>query len=81
MSTVDNLVDGSATVKESADAFIEDPLTFFDMSLTKMQSVPRDLLEELQTEALSMRFEQQKGVYSDPVEAGGSTGNNACWRD
>jgi hypothetical protein len=60
MSTVDNLVDGSATIKESAEAFIEDPLAFFDMSLTKMQSVPRDLLEELQTEALSMRFERQK---------------------
>ena len=60
MSTVDNLVDGSATIKESAEAFIADPLTFFDMSLTKMQSVPRDLLEELQTEALSMRFERQK---------------------
>ena len=60
MSTVDNLVDGSATIKESADAFIADPLTFFDMSLTKMQSVPRDLLEELQTEALSMRFERRR---------------------
>ena len=57
---IDSLLDGSATVKESADAFIEDPLTFFDMSLTKMQSVPRGLLEELQTEALSMRFERQK---------------------
>ena len=78
MSTVDNLLDGSATIKESAEAFIEDPLTFFDMSLTKMQSVPRDLLEELQTEALSMRFEQQKRAYSDAVEVGGSAGNNAC---
>jgi len=60
MTTIDNLLDGSATVKESASAFIENPLTFFDMSLTKMQSVPRPLLEELQTEALSMRFDQQK---------------------
>ena len=60
MITIDNLLNGSATVKESADAFIEDPLTFFDMSLTKMQSIPRDLLEELQAEALSLRFDQQK---------------------
>ena len=60
MTTIDNFIDGSATTRESASAFIEDPLTFFDMSLTKMQSVPRNLLEELQTEALSMRFEQQK---------------------
>jgi hypothetical protein len=60
MATIDNLLADTATIEESADAFIEDPLTFFDMSLTKMQSVPRDLLEELQTEALSMRFERQK---------------------
>ncbi len=60
MVVIGDLLDGSATVKESASAFIEDPLTFFDMSFTKMQSVPRALLEELQTEALSMRFEQQK---------------------
>jgi len=60
MTTIDNLLDGSATIEESASAFIEDPLTFFDLSLTKMQSVPRPLLEELQTEALSMRFDQQK---------------------
>ena len=60
MTTVDNLADASATIKESAKALIADPLTFFDMSLTKMQSVPRPDLEELQTEALTMRFEQQK---------------------
>ncbi len=60
MTTIDNLLDGSATLEESARGFIQDPLAFFDMSLTKMQSVPRGLLEELQTEALSMRFEQQR---------------------
>ncbi len=60
MTTIGDLVAGNATIQESANGFIRDPLTFFDMSLTKMQSVPRDLLEELQTEALSMRFEQQK---------------------
>jgi len=57
MTTVDNLLDGSATVTESARAFIEDPVNFFDMSYTKMQSVPRDTLQALQTEALKMRFE------------------------
>lgn len=60
MTNIDDLLDGNATIKQSARGFIQDPLTFFDMSLTKMQSVPRDLLEELQTQALSMRFEQQK---------------------
>ena len=60
MVTIGDLLAGSATIEESARDFIQDPLTFFDMSLTKMQSVPRDLLEDLQTEAVSMRFEQQK---------------------
>lgn len=60
MTTIDNLLDGSASVKEAAAAFIKDPLTFFDLSFTKMQSVPRSLLEELQTEALSQRFEDRK---------------------
>lgn len=60
MMSIDKLLDGSASIKESAGALIEDPLTFFDMSYTKMQSVPRALLEELQTAALSLRFERQK---------------------
>jgi hypothetical protein len=60
MTTVGDLLAGSATIEDSARGLIEDPLTFFDMSLTKMQSVPRDLLAELQSAALSMRFEQQR---------------------
>lgn len=60
MASIDDLLDGSATVEESARDFIADPLTFFDMSFTKMQSVPRDLLEQLQAEALSQRFQQQR---------------------
>ena len=79
MTTVDQFIDGSATTKESAEAFIEDPLTFFDMSLTKMQSVPRDRLEELQTEALTMRFEPLRSVMrknsADPRLATMSTAN------
>lgn len=59
-TTIGDLLDGSATSEESARAFVRDPLAFFEMSYTKMQSVPRELLEELQTEALSIRFEQQK---------------------
>ena len=57
MTTIDNLLDGTATTKEAAAAFIEDPLSFFEMSYTKMQSVPRELMNELQTEALKLRFE------------------------
>jgi hypothetical protein len=53
-------LDGSATAEESAGALIDDPLEFFDMSLTKMNSVPRDVLEELQTAALSIRFDQRR---------------------
>lgn len=60
MVTVDNLLDGTASTKESARDFIKDPLAFFDMSLTKMQSIPRNHLEELQATALSMRIEQHK---------------------
>jgi len=60
MTKIDNLLDGSASTRQAAAAFIEDPLAFFDMSYTRMQSVPRDKLEELQMEALSQRFEQQK---------------------
>lgn len=60
MATIDNLLEGRATVKESALDLIRDPLAFFDMSYTKMHSVPRSLLEQLQTEALSQRFEEQK---------------------
>jgi hypothetical protein len=61
MATVDDLLDGSATVEDAAGALIEDPLAFFGMSLTKMHSVPRDVLEQLQTAALSLRFDQRRG--------------------
>ena len=60
MISVDKLLDGSATTKESAAAFIKDPLAFFDMSYTKMHSVPSELLYELQTEALKQRFEDRR---------------------
>lgn len=60
MTTVDALLDGSASIQEAASAFIADPLEFFGMSYTKMQSVPRDKLHELQTEALRQRFEDRR---------------------
>jgi len=60
VTTIDNLLDGTASTKEAAAAFIEDPLSFFDMSYTKMLSVPRDQLQELQTEALKQRFEDHR---------------------
>lgn len=59
--TIDKLQDGSVTIEDAARDFIQDPLAFFDMSYTKMQSVPRKLLEELQLKALTIRFEERKG--------------------
>ncbi len=60
MITVDDYLAGTANAKAAAQAFIKDPLTFFDMSYTKMHSVPRDLLWDLQTEALKLRFEDHR---------------------
>lgn len=60
MTTIGDLLDGSASVEESARSFIGDPLAFFDMSLTQMHAVPRDALEDLQTTALSMRFDDRR---------------------
>ena len=57
MTTIDELLAGEATPKQAAEALIEDPLSFLDMSYSKMQSVPRPILQELQTEALKLRFE------------------------
>jgi hypothetical protein len=41
-----------------ARAFVSDPTAFFDYSYTRMHSLPRAELEELQLAALQMRFEQ-----------------------
>jgi hypothetical protein len=38
------------------DTFMNDPITFFDRSITKMHQIPRDELEMLQREAMSLRF-------------------------
>jgi hypothetical protein len=40
--------------------FMDDPIGFFGESLTKMHSVPRDDLEELQRQAMVIRFQQHR---------------------
>src|SRR5262249_4725140 len=38
------------------DTFMNDPIAFFDRSITKMHRIPRDELELLQREAMARRF-------------------------
>src|SRR6201988_5184622 len=38
------------------DTFMNDPIAFFDRSITKMHQIPRDELELLQREAMARRF-------------------------
>jgi hypothetical protein len=40
--------------------FMDDPIAFFGRSLTRMHSIPRDELEELQRQALAIRFAQHR---------------------
>ncbi len=40
----------------SIDTFMNDPIKFFDRSITKMHQIPRDELELLQREAMARRF-------------------------
>jgi hypothetical protein len=49
------------------ERFISDPCSFFDMSYTKMHSIERGRMEELQLEGLAVRFEQH--VNSVPMVA------------
>ncbi len=37
---------------------MDDPISFFGHSLTQMHSIPRDVLEELQRQAMSIRFHE-----------------------
>lgn len=46
----------AATVEQ----FMNDPIGFFGESLTKMHSIPRDELEELQRQAMAIRFTQHR---------------------
>jgi hypothetical protein len=40
----------------NVDTFMNDPIGFFDRSITKMHQIPRDELEMLQREAMARRF-------------------------
>lgn len=42
------------------DCFMNDPMEFFDHSITKMHMIPRGELEELQQQAASLRFSQHR---------------------
>src|SRR5262249_53534407 len=44
----------------SVEQFMDDPIGFFDQSLTQMHSIPRDELEELQRRAMGIRFRQHR---------------------
>jgi hypothetical protein len=48
---------GTSTVTE----FMDDPITFFGQSYTRMHTIPRAELEELQRQAMRIRFEQHYG--------------------
>jgi hypothetical protein len=40
--------------------FMDDPIRFFGSSLTQMHGIPRDELQELQRQAMSIRFQQHR---------------------
>jgi hypothetical protein len=42
------------------EQFMDDPIAFFGESLTQMHSIPRDELEELQRQAMAIRFGQHR---------------------
>jgi hypothetical protein len=42
----------------TVEQFMDDPITFFGESLTQMHSIGRDELEELQRQAMAIRFQQ-----------------------
>ena len=42
------------------EQFMDDPIAFFGESLTQMHSIPRDELEELQRQAMAIRFDQHR---------------------
>jgi hypothetical protein len=48
----------SAPTTKSVTQFMDDPITFFGQSYTQMHTVPRGELEELQLQAMRIRFQQ-----------------------
>jgi hypothetical protein len=45
---------------QSVAEFMDDPIGFFGESMTRMHSIPRDELEELQRQAMVIRFQQHR---------------------
>jgi acyl-CoA synthetase (AMP-forming)/AMP-acid ligase II len=45
---------------KTLDQFMNDPMAYFDNSITKMHTIPRDELEALQRQAMSLRFSQHR---------------------
>jgi acyl-protein synthetase LuxE len=43
---------------KTVEQFMDDPISFFGHSLTQMHSIPRDVLEDLQRQAMSIRFHE-----------------------
>src|SRR6202007_2853844 len=46
------------TTARSVTQFMDDPINFFGQSYTQMHSIPRDELEDLQRQAMGIRFRQ-----------------------
>ena len=44
----------------TVEQFMDDPIAFFGESLTQMHGIPRDELEELQRQAMAIRFQQHR---------------------
>jgi hypothetical protein len=42
----------------TVEQFMDDPITFFGESLSQMHSIARDELEDLQRQAMAIRFQQ-----------------------
>ena len=42
----------------TVEQFMDDPIAFFGESLTQMHSIARDELEDLQRQAMAIRFQQ-----------------------
>lgn len=45
---------------KTIDTFMNDPIAYFDHSITKMHQVPREELEKLQRDAMARRFAQHR---------------------
>jgi hypothetical protein len=46
--------------EKTLDLFMNDPMEYFDHSITKMHEIPRDELEALQRQAMALRFAEHR---------------------